>query len=99
MKQKNRLAKLGNSKNSRPYNNSHQSQRKRILEHFEKCPKLSTLQARNEYDVLHPGGRNIELRKKGCDIQTHWIYEPNSNGINHRIGLHVYKGKNGGNYV
>lgn len=99
MKQKNRLAKLGNSKYSKSYNNSLQSQRKRILEHFEKCPKLSTIQARNEYGVLHPGGRIMELRKKGYDIQTHWIYEPDSNGINHRIGLYVYKGKNGGSHV
>ncbi|HAU0282336.1 TPA: hypothetical protein JBF45_15455 [Legionella pneumophila] len=93
MKQKNRPAKPGNSKYFKSYINSLQSQRKRILEHFKKCPRLSTIQARNEYGVLHPGGRIMELRKKGYDIQTHWIYEPDSNGISHRIGLYIYNGR------
>ncbi|HAU0852021.1 TPA: helix-turn-helix domain-containing protein [Legionella pneumophila] len=93
MKRKNRLDKLGNSKFFTSYSNSLSSQRKRILEHFKKCPRLSTLQARSEYGILHPGGRIMELRKNGYDIQTHWIYEPDSNGINHRVGLYIYKGR------
>ncbi|QBR84711.1 hypothetical protein E3983_10250 [Legionella israelensis] len=73
--------------------NSLSTQRKKILKHFEKCPQLSTMQARNDLGILHPGGRIMELRKKGYEIVTHWISEPDSNGDIHRIGLYVYQGK------
>src|SRR5580704_14093664 len=90
---KNRPEGLGNPPINQRYNNAASSQRTRILKHFEACPRLSTIQARNEYGILHPGGRVMELRKKGYKIQTHWISEPDSNGVNHRVGLYIYKGK------
>ncbi|WP_131779193.1 helix-turn-helix domain-containing protein [Legionella bozemanae] len=75
------------------HGNSASSQRTRILKHFETCPRLSTLQARNEYGILHPGGRMMELKRKGYHIETHWINEPDTNGVLHRIGLYIYLGK------
>lgn len=85
---------LQNNPKSKPlYDNSTSSQCARILKHFEVCPRLSTIQARNEYGILHPGGRVRELRKKGYQIQTHWISESDSNGVMHRVGLYVYQGK------
>lgn len=85
---------LQNNPKSKPlYDNSTTSQSLRILKHFDVCPRLSTIQARNEYGILHPGGRVMELRRKGYRIDTHWVNEPDSNGVNHRIGLYIYKGK------
>jgi len=86
-------AALGNSKNpKRYYDNSASSQRARILNHFANCPRLSTIEARDEYGILHPCGRVMELRKKGYLIDTHWISAPDSNGVLHRIGEYVFQG-------
>jgi len=83
---------LSNStKNQRNYSNSASSQRTRILEHFSKCPRLSTMEAREELGVLHPSGRIMELRQKGHKIDMHWIKAPDSNGVIHRVGLYVLK--------
>lgn len=85
---------LGNSKKSKPpYSNATSSQRARILKHFETCQKLSTIQARNKYGVLSPAPRMMELKKIGHIIETHWIKEPDANGVLHRVGLYVYLGK------
>lgn len=84
---------LGKLKSKPPYDNSISSQRSRILKHFEVCPRLSTMQARDDYGILHPSGRVMELRKNGHIIQTHWISEPDANGVTHRVGLYVYQGK------
>ncbi|HAT8370927.1 helix-turn-helix domain-containing protein [Legionella pneumophila serogroup 1] len=85
--------RLGSPKSMPPYNNSIESQQARILSHFKICPRLSTIEARNKYGILHPGGRMMELRKKGHIIHTHWIYETDSNGVHHRVGLYVYHGR------
>ena len=74
------------------YSNSISSQQARILKHLKDCSPLSTIHAR-ELGILHPGGRVMELRKKGHKIDTHWIKEPDVNGVLHRVGLYVYKGK------
>lgn len=86
---------LGQPKLSkRVYSNAAASQRARIIKHFEEqSPRLSTLQARNQYGILHPSGRVMELRKTGFKIDTHWISEPDANGVLHRVGLYVYQGK------
>ncbi len=84
---------LGNPKSKRLYSNSSSSQQARILQHFEKCPRLSSIQARNKYGALNPGARIMELRELGFKIDTHWIYEADDNGVLHRIGLYVYQGK------
>lgn len=74
------------------YSNSVKSQQERILKIFSQNHSLSTMQARNEYGILHPCGRIKELRQKGHQIETHWIKETDLNGVMHRIGLYVYKG-------
>lgn len=88
------VGQLGNSKlTKRLYGNSSASQRARLLKHFENCTHLSTLQAREELGILHPCGRIMELRKRGHQIETHWINEADNNGVLHRIGLYVYQGR------
>jgi hypothetical protein len=85
--------KLGNLKQSKQrYDNSLATQRARILKHFAENPRLSTIQAREEMGILHPCGRVMELRKRGYRIETHWIKEPDLNGVLHRIGLYVFQG-------
>jgi hypothetical protein len=97
---KNRPAKqLGKPKSKMPlYGNSASSQRARLLKFFESIPRISTMEAREVLGILHPGGRIMELRRKGYRIDTHWIKEPDSNGVAHRVGLYVYQGKSGGQY-
>lgn len=97
---KNRPAKqLGKPKSKmRLYGNSASSQRARLLKFFESIPRISTMEAREMLGILHPGGRIMELRRKGYRIDTHWIEEPDSNGVSHRVGLYVYQGRSGGQY-
>lgn len=93
------LCKLGLTKNKPKYNNSASSQRARILKHLRANQCLSTMQARSELGVLHPPGRVLELRRGGHHIDTHWINQPDDNGVSHRVGLYVYKGKIDGGFV
>lgn len=84
------VVKLGKSNNVESYDNSLLTQHIRILFHFQKNKTLSTIQAREELGILHPCGRIKELRAQGHKIITTWVYESDSNGVRHRIGLYVY---------
>ncbi|MFT4059799.1 MAG: helix-turn-helix domain-containing protein [Legionella sp.] len=75
------------------YDNAASTQRKRILSYLEKNHKFSTIEAREKLGVLHPCGRVKELRAKGYLIETHWTNEPDANGVIHRVGLYIYKGR------
>ncbi|BCA93799.1 hypothetical protein TUM19329_01600 [Legionella antarctica] len=88
------VGQLGNSKLTKQlYGNSSASQRARILKHFESCPQLSTMQARDKYGIMSPAPRIEELRKKGYQISTQRITEIDRNGVPHRMGLYVFIGK------
>jgi hypothetical protein len=63
--------------------NSNEAQRTRILEHLRR-ESLTTLQAREHLDIMHPAGRVQELREQGFNITTHWTYE-----AKHRVGRYV----------
>lgn len=89
------VEQLGNPKSKHLYSNAIRSQQARLLKHFEACPRLSTIEAREQYGILHPCGRVMELRKKGHRIDTHWISAPDTNGVLHRVGLYVYQTKSG----
>ena len=93
----NRPEDLGTLQNTRTskhrYSNSTSSQRARILKHFKECPRLSTLQARNQYGIMSPAPRIKELRAQGYQIETHRITENDSNGVPHRMGLYVFQDK------
>ena len=85
---------LGNpNKSKHQYSNSVSSQRARILKHFEGCPRLSTMQARNQFGIMSPAPRIEELRKQGYRIDTQRIIEFDSNGVPHLMGLYVFQGK------
>ena len=63
--------------------NSNEAQRTRILE-WLRGESLTTLQAREHLDIMHPAGRVMELRKQGFNIFTHW-----TNEANHRVARYV----------
>ena len=99
MTKKNGPGDPGNpNKQKPPYSNSSSSQRARILRHFLVCPRLSTIQAREQYGIMSPASRVLELRTQGYQIDTCWISEADANGVLHRVGSYVYKGKNRGNH-
>ena len=45
-------------------------QRKRILAWLRRYGTMTTLEARNELSIMHPGGRVMELRREGHSIVT-----------------------------
>ena len=45
-------------------------QRKRILAWLRRYGTMTTLEARNELSIMHPGGRIMELRRQGHSIVT-----------------------------
>lgn len=49
---------------------------------------ITTVEARTELDILHPGGRVIELRKAGHNIVTHWQTVHTGKG-KHRVARYV----------
>ena len=91
-KRKSPAAKLGNSKSVPSYSNSAASQRARLLEYFFKCPRLTTMQARDNLGILHPCGRVMELRRLGYKIDTFWVDAFDNNGVNHRVGMYIFHG-------
>ena len=94
MKENNSPAALGNP-NKKPFNdNSITSQHSKLLIHFKKFRRLTTLQAREELGIMHPSGRTRELIALGHNIVTlRWLVEPDATGLPHRVALYVYLGR------
>lgn len=63
------------------------AQRERVLTLLRNGP-ASTSQLRN-VQVMHPGGRVMELRRQGYKIVTTWQHAPDSEGVIHRQGVYV----------
>ena len=55
-----------------------------ILDYLKINGSMTTLQARQELDVMHPAARVQELREKGNNIMTHWTVTQG-----HRIASYV----------
>lgn len=68
--------------------NSAAAQRARLLLALH-CRPLSTLQARAELDVMHPGGRIMELRRQGHQIATIRVQEATDCGRLHSVARYV----------
>lgn len=68
------------------------AQKKRLIEALTKArgKGITTIQARNEINVMHPGGRIYELRHQdGFNIQTLWSVEFTPDGLSHRVARYV----------
>ena len=66
-------------------------QRARILEALLKAggKGKSTIQLREELDIMHPGGRVLELREARHRIETVWTVTGNAQGHQHRCARYV----------
>ncbi|MGZ5018693.1 MAG: helix-turn-helix domain-containing protein [Methylobacter sp.] len=60
----------------------------KLLQALRQKP-LSTLDARRELDILHPGARIQELKAAGHNIVTHWSKELSECGKLHRVARYV----------
>ena len=62
------------------------AQRKRLLAYLRQKGSLSTFEAREKLNIMHPGGRICELRQLGYNIKTVWVHEVDSCDRLHRVG-------------
>lgn len=67
---------------------SSDAQRVRLLAALKIGP-VTTLEARQSLNVLHPAGRIQELRDLGYQIVTHWQTDYTSEGHQHRVAKYV----------
>jgi hypothetical protein len=85
-------AENAGSSNKKPQaqysDNSANSQRQRILEWLQHS-SMTTLEARQYLDVLHPGARILELRARGYNIVTEWVYDATASGNRHRVANYI----------
>lgn len=70
--------------------NTSTAQRERFLTSLESAGGrgISTLEARNLLDILHPSGRIKELREQGYEITTIWSREQTATR-EHRVARYV----------
>jgi hypothetical protein len=68
---------------------SARDQRARILRHLETGQLLTTLQARQDLNIMHPAARVQELRESGYPIATNWRTDSDSAGHLHRVAEYV----------
>ena len=66
----------------------------RIWEYLQKNRTMTTFQARIELKIMHPAARIMELRKKGKNISTKFVWKPNTDGELHRIGQYILLSEN-----
>jgi hypothetical protein len=66
--------------------NSAAVQRDRLVHRLRQTKRATTLQLRDEEDILHPPGRVRELRKQGFDISMSWVPRATQCGVVHRVG-------------
>jgi hypothetical protein len=79
-------------KQSQCNGNSLSDQRKRVLIALREVGSngLSTIQLREDLDVMMPGARIFELRHKhGLNIQLIWNRERNAQGNEHTCGRYI----------
>ena len=68
---------------------SAEAQRARVLAHLRQHHRLTTIEARERLNVLHPAGRVFELRARGHRIETLWRTERDAAGNPHHVAEYV----------
>lgn len=75
-------------------NTDNQAQQHRLLKHLQEHGSITTIEARDKLNILHPSGRVKELRQKDYEIITYRITVFDTHGRPHsKVGKYVYKGK------
>lgn len=75
----------------KPNGTSSAIQRSRILQALELAGSqgMSTINLREELDIMHPGGRVMELREAGHRIETVRTVAQNAQGRTHQCARYV----------
>ena len=72
------------------------AQRARLLKHLREAGSPTTLQAREQLNIMHPGGRVFELREMGHNIVTTWTWDTDHEGRRHRVARYTLLTGKGG---
>lgn len=72
---------------TRPPENILEQQRQDLLEALKERD-VSTIDARDDLNIMHPAGRIKELREEGHNITIKLIWQDDKAGRPHRIGLY-----------
>lgn len=91
MNKKNAAPKQSSTNRKQINNNSRQAQRTRILLALEQAggAGLSTIEIRENLDVMSPAPRIMELREEGHEILTRTITDQGNTGGLHHCGCYV----------
>jgi hypothetical protein len=72
-----------------PDNHSTHAQARRLIEALKKGP-VSSIEAAQDLDIVHPPSTIRHLRRQGWGILTRWCYQAAAPGRRpHRVGLYV----------
>ena len=90
---KRKAARAGGNSNKtnadNPSTQSRAAQCARLLAYLQQVGTLTTLQARDRLNVMHPAGRVFELREMGHNIVTTWTWDRDHEGRRHRVGRYA----------
>jgi hypothetical protein len=85
----NRGAKKATNHAANGTSTSRAAQRARLLAWLRERGTLTTIQARELLNVMHPAGRVFELRENGHNIVTVWTWANDHEGRAHRVGRYA----------
>ena len=69
------------------------TQSKRLLEAMQALGGVSTIEANQYLDILHPPARKLNLIQSGYIVALAWVHETSGCGNVHRVGKYVYTGE------
>ncbi|MBU0908340.1 MAG: helix-turn-helix domain-containing protein [Proteobacteria bacterium] len=75
--------------------NSSEAQRQKLMDHIPRYWFIDTVEARRDFDMLHPAGRVLELRKAGVTIQTIRVNAVTASYKIHYVGRLCWPSKGG----
>lgn len=93
MEKKKATNENASSPNTQTYDMPSHVQRARILNALEQagCRGMSTIELREQENIMHPSGRVKELREMGYPIITDWTTSLNAQGNPHRCARYILK--------
>ena len=65
------------------------SQRQRLIDHLEQHNEITTIEARELYDIMSPAPRIMELKERGFNIVTIRINQDTNKGSHKRVARYV----------
>ena len=86
----------GNAFNDRnSTGNGASAQRQRLKAELQRRGSLTTIQCRHELDIISPAPRILELRRRGCRIDTVRVRDFTPEGRPHSVARYVWQGEGG----